>query len=360
VGVTHANIPPARKSQKWSDFLPLLLSILRRTKNADVIYDCEFIVSESVLNLTIMEPMLKGMSLFIKLQLQLSKNQESSMRNLLTLSAGAMARYGEEIKQLDLNNAKLEKIIDRLQSELDKTADEKDSFQNEMMRKMCVLLNYRGNEIRRLRASQKCEETHCELESLEKGYLNHSPEHKSIQGVASSSSLQQDDKLLESNYQCPSGNNIMSSHSLNFLKVPSVVDSAELLKSLSQEISQSQSDIVRPNIRSSSNSNCNDSNDNKSNSSSSSSSSSSRDCNHSNGNKSSSNSNRYDSNGDKINNSSCNLAESSGLINNQNASKNNRFFSANGGNEVVSPKLTDTAVVKPKKRKKLGDDSDTD
>jgi hypothetical protein len=349
--LTYANIPPARKSQKWSVFLPLLLSILRGTKNVDVVYKCEFVIAESVLNLTIKEPMLKGMSLFIDLQLQLSKSQESSMRNLLVLSTGAMAKYGEKIKQLGHNNTKLVEIIDKLESQLAKVAEDKDTLQNEMMRKMCILLNNRGNEIRRLRASQKCDESDLESENCEKKHLNqdrNSPQWKSIQGTSSSSSsLQQDDKLLKSNDLCPNANNMMSSQSLKSFKVPRVVESADFLRSLSQEISQSQSDIVKPNIRSSSHNNFNDSKDYKSSSSSS----------------------RNDSNGN--NSSSSSMSNSSGItfldINlnrgSKNATKNKKKFPANSDDEVDTLKSTNTTGLEPKKRKKrkMGDyDSDSD
>jgi hypothetical protein len=349
--VTYANIPPARKSQKWSNFLPLLLSILRQNAFCNDklnLYKCEFVIAESVLNLTIRERMSKGMSLFIDLQLQLSKSRESSMQNLLVLSTGAMAKYGEEIKQLGHNNTKLVEINHKLESQLAKIADDKDTLQNEMMRKTCILLNSRNNEIRRLRVSQKCDESDLESENSGKKHLNqdrNSPERKSIQGTSSSSSssLQQDDKLLKSNDLCPNANN----KSLKSFKVPPVVESADLLKSLTQEISQSQSDIVKPNILSSSNNNCNDSTDYKS-SSSSSSSSSHNDSNVYNGSSW--------SKGNPINLFIQNFGS-------QPNTKNKKKILADSDDEVDPLKLTNTTEVKSKKRKKkkMGDsDSDTD
>lgn len=331
--VTCTNIPPARKSQKWSVYLPLLLSVLRGTKDVDITYNYKFDIEISSLTFTITEPMKGGESLFFMLELQLSKNQEISMRNLLVLSAKTMAKYSDEITQEYRKNSKLKETIGMLESRLAKIADDKDILQNDMMRKMCVLLNSRSSEIRRLRAIQGSDESDLDSMNSERVALNNDldkPELKFVQGAASSSLLQQEDKLLKPNHHRTYDSKMISPKGSIFLDVnPEVVNSDELLKSLTQIVSQSQSDALNSNIRSSSSGN------------------------------------RDNNNGNNGSSSSCRKVESGGsgtvaLSGSQHLLRNKRQFSTGSDDEDIRPLLSNTTTVKKKKKKMADSDSDSD
>ena len=146
------DLPPARKSQKWTHLLPILISILRAEECNGFDYSLEFHIQQSQLVLTATEQ-IEGTtlrSLFIKRSLPQAIDQKESMNKILSLSAGTIGKFRSDIKFLNENRAVLLDSINDLQRDLSQVVTYKDDLQTEMLRNMCLLLNSRSNRIRQL------------------------------------------------------------------------------------------------------------------------------------------------------------------------------------------------------------------
>ena len=162
--VVQGEMPPARRSQKWLDYLSLLLSVLRSENIVGVDYSHDFEVEGTHLTLSITEHIggsnLK--SLILRKILQQCADTKEAMNKLLGFVAGAMKKKEDDIKVLHDVESKLNLSIGHLTRDLNSLVDDKERLQTEMLRKMCLLLNSKSSEILYLRSKISNEDSNNE------------------------------------------------------------------------------------------------------------------------------------------------------------------------------------------------------
>ena len=162
--VVQGEMPPARRSQKWVDYLSLLLSVLRSENMVGIDYSHDFEVEGTHLTLSIIEHVgganLK--SLLIRKIMQQCVDSKGAMNKLLGFVAGAMKKKEDDIKLLHDTESKLTLSMGHLTRDLNNLIDDKERIETDMLRKMCLLLNSKSSEILYLRSKISKEDSNNE------------------------------------------------------------------------------------------------------------------------------------------------------------------------------------------------------
>ena len=152
--VDQRDMPPARRSQKWAEFVPLVLSALRSGNLACTHYIHDFDIQGTDMILSITEHISGASlkSLMLRKTLQESTDSKRAISNFLGRAARAMTKYSDDIKVLQDIESNLTLSIGHLTHDLNNLVNSKEELQTEMLRKMCLLLNSKSREILHLRS----------------------------------------------------------------------------------------------------------------------------------------------------------------------------------------------------------------